>query len=233
MIASLGMVKPLRLRSVNPIFLEVNGRAIPPAIAEYLSQFDNVQLVQSNDEYVVWSCSDDLLHMHETHRNPAELQERFLDRIITNGGMVVDLPNEEQRIGYPRNQAYMCSLFAEVHFGFDDYGHPATGLPVVKGVNSPSRVQARREDAIRLFNELAMECPIVVTRIGPTSASVRTIEKPNKEWAKMWAENLWNYYLKHKSEHLVPEMVDSVHSFTKRECFRLAREHGVFLFGGY
>jgi hypothetical protein len=134
------------------------------------------------------------------------------------------------KVVYPASHAYARHLFDEIHFGVDDFTSAATGAHPDRNANTPERVLARRTEAIKIMDEMALEYSVALISISPAIATLGTAEVPPRDFGDRWGKRIWEFYQAHYAREAVE---DPVHSFTKAECMRLARKHGYFQLGGY
>lgn len=219
-------------RPLNQEFLNVDGRQVPEVVADLLSQLDNPRLRTNKYDVLAWETVAEPYAMHAAQRSNVKIEEAYFERVKKAGAAVVEMANHRWLIMYPRSVPFMRELFFETGFGVDDYVSPFSGEPILEDINSPQKLQKRLADALVIFDEITTERPTVLTQIGCTSAKLEAVDRPDRKWADKWSTRMWDYYVTHKSEATFVPGFDPVHSFTRRECFRLGRL-GVFLLGGY
>ena len=137
-------------------------------------------------------------------------------------------------VAYPSSRTFCRELFEEANFGHDTFAYEGNGLPCDPLANTPERILERREEALKIYDEMASERRVVLTQIHESMAKIRCMDSPPREWIIRWGERVWDFYTKYYSERAEPdEDFDAVRSFTKPECMRLARKSRTFLLGGY
>jgi hypothetical protein len=176
-----------------------------------------------------------------TSRKPLwNIWEENYQRVIDQGGACVFLmlpttgenkgANEDViEIVFPASSSYMQGLFDEVGFGVSGFGEIRDGK-YVHSVNTDELVRERRTMALNLFREMEIDCPVVLNQIGPTRAALVASRAVGRACLKKWGDRVWEFFEKYYRTEMDEH---PVHSFTKRECLRLARDHGTFMLGGY
>lgn len=225
---------PLSLRPVNVAFLTVGEQKIPQVLAEFLSQLDEPQLRSNLHGVLLWQTFMDIPAMNGSGRPVDELEGMYLGPVKQAGAAIIDLPAHKRLIMYPRSIALMRELFFEVGFGQDDYINPIDGKPLSKELNTVKRVKERLDQALPLFDQITSEQAMTLTRITTTGAQLETLDgPPPKKWAEEWAQRMWDYYVKYKSEATFAPGFIPGDSLTLKEFRRQARKFGRFMLGGY
>jgi hypothetical protein len=134
-------------------------------------------------------------------------------------------------IAYPLSGELFVNLFEKAGFGVDEWWDPATGIQE-PGLNTLGRILERRQVALDIYRGIASECDVILSAIGKTSATLMTPVLPERDWATKWGQKVWEFYKTNYSAGKAAD-IHPVHSFTKNDCLRLARKHGVFMLGGY
>ena len=231
MLRSLGLVKPLVLREVDVRHTNHDGIAVPGAVVAFLSQFDCTVSSRLPSGSIVWEFAVDSHAMQQTDIPILALRDEFGDAILEAGASHTIVQNERLVVCYPSDTGYMKNCFCETGFGIDDFLSPVDGKPLWDDINSPERVQARLDDAVAIFDEMTQEQRMVITRISATAATLKAVGQYARTWAQRWAERTWEYALKHSSVTSCPIDMDAIHFLSKKECFRLAKDHGIFQLG--
>ena len=210
---------------------------LPAAISSLLSLLDETSEESWRGQCIVWSSAD-LRDGQPWVKRYSHFWETHYPAIIACGGTCIrefhfgdNTPARDVlKIVYPACHAYARHLFDEIHFGIDDFAAAATGEHPDRNANSPERILARRREAVKIMDEMALEHSVALISISPRVATIGTAEVPPREFGDRWGKRLWDFY----DTYYAREAVDHpVHSFTKKECMRLARKHGYFLLGGY
>lgn len=230
---AMGFIPPkLQPIKTNAAYLKVKGIDVPPIIAEFLSRFENHELKVSEPGTLLWECDMDGAKLRDQGIFFMDLSAMYFDAIPQAGGALINV-GLRYDLMFPRRAHLMRAYFEQVGFGLDDFVDPLSGKPLAPDLNTPERVQQRRDDALALFDALMAERPASLVGITPTHAYLKTIEPPAEaKWAEAWAEKIWAYYMKHKSSAQYQPREGAMDWYSRKQCFREART-GYFDLGGF
>jgi hypothetical protein len=146
------------------------------------------------------------------------------------------VPGEEVKqftLLYPAEHGVMRTLFDKWDFGWDDFAFAETGKHPLPETNHPSLVAKRKAAALAIFDAMAEDGPVILTRMMNASCTVRFFPVLPRERADYWADVVWKFRVQHYGMDAGAEDEDSGMSFsTRKEVLRLARKFGTYILGG-
>lgn len=132
---------------------------------------------------------------------------------------------------WPTNHQIMRDLFKELDFGLDGFRSVFTGLPV-QAADAPDKIDERRRVALDIFDAMADEAPLVLSRISSYCAHVDFVDIPSPERADHWVNVLWDFYLRYYGRD-DEKMVKLPADMQVSERYRLGRKYGSFMLGTF
>ncbi len=147
-------------------------------------------------------------------------EDRYVEGILSS----------EYYIFYPAIPNKMRRLIEKSSFGRDDFRSCIDGKHPEPEPNTPERVSARRDEGLRIFDDMVVEAPLILNSVSSRIINLNFTNVPNLERANYWANRVWQFYRNHYARE-DPTKVHDTSAYHKNECFRLARKFGSFQIG--
>jgi hypothetical protein len=131
---------------------------------------------------------------------------------------------------YPAEPQMMRKIIEKSDFGRDDFRSVVDFKHPEPEPNTPARIRARRDEGLKIFDEIAAEAPVRLYSVNSRTFHLNFTTVPNRERADYWAKRVWEFYRNYYARE-DPTKVHDTSAYHKKECFRLARKFGSFQIG--